>query len=49
MLFLFGGEFSSLHQNNFHHYRDFWSFDVTTHMWERIETKVKPGARSGHR
>ncbi|KZV91213.1 hypothetical protein EXIGLDRAFT_719583 [Exidia glandulosa HHB12029] len=48
-LFLFGGEFSSLYQNNFHHYRDFWSFDVNTHMWERIETKIRPSARSGHR
>ncbi|KAG8923409.1 hypothetical protein FRC02_011163 [Tulasnella sp. 418] len=48
-LFLFGGEFSSLHQNTFHHYRDFWVFDITTHSWDRIETKVKPSARSGHR
>ncbi|KAH8103145.1 galactose oxidase [Cristinia sonorae] len=48
-LFLFGGEFSSLHQNSFHHYRDFWCFDISTHMWDRIETKVRPSARSGHR
>lgn len=44
-----GGEFSSLHQNNFHHYRDFWEFDISTHSWERIDTKVRPSARSGHR
>ncbi|KAH7102188.1 galactose oxidase [Auriculariales sp. MPI-PUGE-AT-0066] len=49
LLFLFGGEFSSLHQTTFHHYRDLWSFDISTHMWERIETKVRPNARSGHR
>ncbi|KAI0318129.1 hypothetical protein OF83DRAFT_1184638 [Amylostereum chailletii] len=48
-LFLFGGEFSSLHQNSFHHYRDFWCFDIATHSWDRIETKVRPTARSGHR
>ncbi|KAG8907638.1 hypothetical protein FRB99_003100 [Tulasnella sp. 403] len=48
-LFLFGGEFSSLNQNTFHHYRDLWVFDVNTHAWERIETKTKPSARSGHR
>ena len=48
-LFLFGGEFSSLHQTTFHHYRDFWCFDIQTHMWDRIETKIKPSARSGHR
>ncbi|KAI1784172.1 galactose oxidase [Ganoderma leucocontextum] len=48
-LYLFGGEFSSLYQNSFHHYRDFWCFDVSTHSWDRIETKVRPTARSGHR
>ncbi|KAI0760692.1 hypothetical protein C8Q74DRAFT_246837 [Fomes fomentarius] len=48
-LYLFGGEFSSLYQNSFHHYRDFWCFDISTHSWERIETKVRPTARSGHR
>ncbi|KAH9848749.1 hypothetical protein C2E23DRAFT_842407 [Lenzites betulinus] len=48
-LYLFGGEFSSLYQNSFHHYRDFWCFDISTHTWERIETKVRPTARSGHR
>lgn len=48
-LFLFGGEFSSLYQNSFHHYRDFWVFDIPSHSWDRIETKVRPSARSGHR
>ncbi|KII91387.1 hypothetical protein PLICRDRAFT_38137 [Plicaturopsis crispa FD-325 SS-3] len=48
-LFLFGGEFSSLHQNTFHHYRDFWCFDIPSHSWDRIDTKVRPTARSGHR
>ncbi|KAF9558179.1 galactose oxidase [Agrocybe pediades] len=48
-LFLFGGEFSSLHQNSFHHYRDFWCFDIPTHSWDRIDTKIRPTARSGHR
>ncbi|KAK7443216.1 Kelch repeat-containing protein 3 [Stygiomarasmius scandens] len=46
---LLGGEFSSLHQTTFHHYRDFWVFDIATHSWDRIETKVRPTARSGHR
>ncbi|EJD07185.1 galactose oxidase [Fomitiporia mediterranea MF3/22] len=48
-LFLFGGEFSSLYQNSFHHYRDFWCFDVGTHSWDRIDTKIRPSARSGCR
>ncbi|CAE6457105.1 unnamed protein product [Rhizoctonia solani] len=56
-LFLFGGEFSSLNQTTFHHYRDFWVFSIETKSWERIETKASdllahftsPSARSGHR
>ncbi|KAF8810792.1 galactose oxidase [Phlegmacium glaucopus] len=48
-IFLFGGEFSSLHQNTFHHYRNFWCFDITTHSWDRMDTKIRPSARSGHR
>ncbi|KAJ7774810.1 galactose oxidase [Mycena metata] len=48
-IFLFGGEFSSLHQNSFHHYRDFWCFDIPSHSWDRIDTKIRPSARSGHR
>ena len=44
-----GGEFSSLYQNSFHHYRDFWCFDIPTQSWDRIDTKVRPTARSGHR
>ncbi|KAI0058066.1 galactose oxidase [Artomyces pyxidatus] len=48
-LFLFGGEYSSLYQNTFHHYRDFWCFDISTHSWDRIDTKIRPTARSGHR
>ncbi|TFK33534.1 hypothetical protein BDQ12DRAFT_690974 [Crucibulum laeve] len=48
-IFLFGGEFSSLHQNSFHHYGDFWCFNIPTHSWDRIETKIRPSSRSGHR
>ncbi|KAJ7774641.1 galactose oxidase [Mycena maculata] len=48
-IFLFGSLFSSLHQNSFHHYRDFWCFDIQTHSWDRIDTKIRPSARSGHR
>lgn len=48
-LWLFGGEFASVNQTSFHHYRDLWCFDLATHTWERINTKVMPSARSGHR
>ncbi|KAI6001525.1 hypothetical protein F5J12DRAFT_842718 [Pisolithus orientalis] len=37
------------YQNSFHHYRDFWVFDIPSHSWDRIETKIRPSARSGHR
>ncbi|GAA5977570.1 hypothetical protein JCM11641_006867 [Rhodosporidiobolus odoratus] len=48
-LWIHGGEYSAPNQNSFYHYRDFWSFDLTTHQWERWETKLRPSARSGHR
>ncbi|SCV74046.1 BQ2448_6478 [Microbotryum intermedium] len=48
-LWLFGGEFSAPNQSSFHHYRDLWCFDLSTHTWERYDTKLRPSARSGHR
>ncbi|MCO5592364.1 hypothetical protein L7F22_046366 [Adiantum nelumboides] len=35
--------------NSFHHYRDLWVLHVASKQWERIDTKVRPSARSGHR
>ena len=48
-LFIYGGEFSSANQSQFHHYRDFWCLDLTTLQWEQITAKNGPSARSGHR
>lgn len=48
-LFVFGGEFSSSNQSQFHHYRDFWCLDLTTNTWEQVTAKNGPSARSGHR
>jgi hypothetical protein len=48
-LWLFGGEFAGARMNSFHHYRDLWVFHITTKQWERIDSKVRPSARSGHR
>ena len=48
-LFVFGGEFSSANQQQFHHYRDFWSLDLATWAWEPVPAKNGPSARSGHR
>ncbi|KOS16217.1 galactose oxidase [Malassezia pachydermatis] len=48
-LWCFGGEFASTKQTNFHHYRDLWVYSIAERAWEKIETKVRPSARSGHR
>lgn len=48
-LWLFGGEFAGPRMNSFHHYRDLWVLHVASKQWERIDTKVRPSARSGHR
>lgn len=48
-LWLFGGEFASMNQTTFHHYRDLWSFDIKSQTWERFDTRIRPSARSGHR
>jgi len=48
-LWLFGGEFAGMRMTSFHHYRDLWVFHIATKQWERIDTKVRPSARSGHR
>ncbi|KAL8433073.1 hypothetical protein Efla_006272 [Eimeria flavescens] len=49
-LYVFGGEFSTYYQ--FHHFKDFWRFDLKTNLWNKIivesSTQV-PSARSGHR
>lgn len=48
-IFIFGGEFSSHSQTQFHHYRDFWCLDLATLAWEQVTAKNGPSARSGHR
>lgn len=45
-LFVFGGEFSSANQQQFHHYRDFWCLDLATMAWEQVTAKNSPTARS---
>jgi N-acetylneuraminic acid mutarotase len=47
--FLFGGEFVSPNQTTFFHYKDFWSIDLKTFTWEKLEVGKKPSPRSGHR
>ena len=47
-IYIFGGEMATTDQ--FHHYRDFWCFDIKTRTWTEIKP-LNPGptARSGHR
>ncbi|XP_078172204.1 galactose oxidase/kelch repeat superfamily protein [Carex rostrata] len=48
-IYMFGGEFTSPNQERFHHYKDFWVFDLKTNQWEQLNLKGCPSARSGHR
>ncbi|EIW72802.1 hypothetical protein TREMEDRAFT_72882 [Tremella mesenterica DSM 1558] len=54
-ILIFGGEYASPTQTSFHHYKDLvrtsfgWLFSIKTHLWERIDTRKGPSARSGHR
>lgn len=46
---LHGGEFSSPKQSSFYHYNDTWILDINTKEWSKIDLRVAPSARSGHR
>ncbi|CDI76318.1 kelch motif domain-containing protein, putative [Eimeria acervulina] len=49
-LYVFGGEFSTYYQ--FHHYKDFWKFDLKSNLWSKILVECPaqvPSPRSGHR
>lgn len=48
-LWLFGGEFSSSSQSQFHHYRDLWVYHLSSKKWESIHAANGPSSRSGHR
>ena len=48
-LWCFGGEFAGTKQTSFHHYRDLWVYSIAERAWEKVETKVRPCGRSGHR
>uniref|UniRef100_A0A7G3AUG2 Kelch domain-containing protein 4 n=1 Tax=Lutzomyia longipalpis TaxID=7200 RepID=A0A7G3AUG2_LUTLO len=48
-LWLFGGEFASPSQLQFHHYNDLWVFHIKNRQWEKIAAPGGPSARSGHR
>lgn len=48
-MYIFGGEFTSVSQSQFYHYKDVWRLNLDTNQWEQIQTKSGPSPRSGHR
>ncbi|XP_014222983.1 kelch domain-containing protein 4-like [Trichogramma pretiosum] len=48
-LWIFGGEFSSPSESQFHHYRDLWVFHLGDKKWSKVSSSGGPSARSGHR
>nr|XP_026484323.1 kelch domain-containing protein 4 isoform X1 [Vanessa tameamea] len=48
-LWVFGGEFTSPSETQFHHYKDLWCFSLAEKKWEKVLAPNGPSARSGHR
>ena len=36
-LWVFGGEFTSKSQTQFYHYKDFWTFSLSSKSWHRVQ------------
>ncbi|XP_048005265.1 kelch domain-containing protein 4 [Leguminivora glycinivorella] len=48
-LWVFGGEFTSLSETQFYHYKDLWCYSLSENKWEKVVAANGPSARSGHR
>ncbi|KAJ8733684.1 hypothetical protein PYW07_014235 [Mythimna separata] len=48
-LWVFGGEFTSPSETQFHHYKDLWCFSLAEKKWEKVVAPNGPSPRSGHR
>ncbi|GBP13049.1 Kelch domain-containing protein 4 [Eumeta japonica] len=48
-LWIFGGEFTSPSETQFHHYKDLWCFSFADKKWEKVAVPGGPSPRSGHR
>ncbi|CAB3221128.1 unnamed protein product [Arctia plantaginis] len=48
-LWVFGGEFTSPKETQFHHYKDLWCFSLAEKKWEKVVAPNGPSSRSGHR
>ena len=48
-MWIFGGEFVSPSQSQFHHWKDLWVFHMKDKQWENIRAPGGPSSRSGHR
>ncbi|KAK3866195.1 hypothetical protein Pcinc_028256 [Petrolisthes cinctipes] len=48
-LWVYGGEFTSPTQSQFHHFKDLWVFHLADKRWQKITAAGGPSPRSGHR
>ena len=48
-MWLFGGEFTSVSETQFYHYKDLWVLDLKATAWKKINASGAPSSRSGHR
>ncbi|CAG0892096.1 unnamed protein product [Darwinula stevensoni] len=48
-MWLFGGEFTSVSETQFYHYKDLWILDLKATVWKKIHAPGAPSSRSGHR
>lgn len=48
-LWIFGGEFTTQSESQFHHFKDLWQFELETKKWTKIIAPGGPSPRSGHR
>ena len=48
-MWIFGGEYATPSESQFHHYKDLWVYHFKSRRWEKIVAKDGPSSRSGHR
>ena len=48
-MWVFGGEYASPSETQFHHYKDLWCYHFASRRWEKVSASGGPSSRSGHR
>lgn len=48
-MWMFGGEFTSPSESQFHHFKELWVYHIKEKKWEKVNTPSGPSPRSGHR